>query len=69
MVMKEILEMTVGCLFLIFTMVSTIQMMKKPNVCVHTVHTSMYVYDTITHASCTQMVYLIMCIPEPTHCP
>ena len=32
MAMKEILEMTVGCSFLIFTMVSTIQMMKKPNV-------------------------------------
>ena len=57
MVMKEILEMTVGCLFLMFTMVSTIQMMKKPSVCVHThytyVLTLMITHESYTHRWCT----------------
>ena len=48
--MKEILEMTVGYLFWIFTMATTIQMMKKPNVCVHTyVQRCAYIYMRPAH--------------------
>lgn len=35
MVMKGILEMTAGCIFLMLTTAATIQMMKKPKVSVY----------------------------------